>query len=321
MNETPSPDKPPKSFHWRGLTSFIVTLGFLLMAVTGIALYLSPQGRVARWTNWRLVGLDREQWIAVHMIAGILFIIAAGFHLYFNWGIFIRYIRTKAGFNLKLEMALALAIVAIVVAGTLWELPPFKYVPDASDRIKAYWNEQSVAAPYAHAEESTLEEFARRTDVPLEEIQARLAELGVESLDASQTITEVADRLGISPKTLFDKLNLNNGGRGRGGSGARGQGGAGGRGQGGSAERVQGGGGERGQGGSSGRRGAGGWGRQTLQEVCDAENIDLQAAISALDSSGIRASGHETIRTISDRAGRTPSEVLSMIGARNRGRD
>ena len=92
-----------KKFHWRGLTSFLVTLGFLLLAFTGMMLYFTPKGGVAHWIDLRLLGLDKDQWAAIHMLAAILFVIAAGFHLYFNWRIFIHYIKTKAGFNLKRE--------------------------------------------------------------------------------------------------------------------------------------------------------------------------------------------------------------------------
>ena len=38
-------------FRWRALVSLLVASGFLVMAVTGIMLYVSPPGRVANWTD------------------------------------------------------------------------------------------------------------------------------------------------------------------------------------------------------------------------------------------------------------------------------
>ena len=45
----------------RRLVSFTALTSFVLLALTGIMLFLSPQGRVAYWSGWRLLGLSREQ--------------------------------------------------------------------------------------------------------------------------------------------------------------------------------------------------------------------------------------------------------------------
>ena len=52
----------------RSLIAFLVTWAFLVLMVSGIVLYLVPQGRVAYWVHWSLAGLDKEQWAAVHMM-------------------------------------------------------------------------------------------------------------------------------------------------------------------------------------------------------------------------------------------------------------
>ena len=99
-------DKKTTRFHTRGFTSLLTTCSFLLLAITGIVLYISPKGRVAHWTGWTVLGIDKEQWSDIHMIASLLFLISAAFHLYFNWRIFWGYIkkRLEASLNLKLEM-------------------------------------------------------------------------------------------------------------------------------------------------------------------------------------------------------------------------
>ena len=287
MGEIKKEDTVKKSFHWRSLTSFGVTLGFLMLAITGVALYLSPQGRVAHWTDWRLAGLDKEQWSAIHMVVGLLFIIAAGFHLYFNWGVFLRYIKTRAGFNLKREMAVAIGIVALLVTGTLLQWSPFSYVVKANERIKVYWDARNDPAPYPHAEASTLEDFARRTGVSLEDIQARLANLGMAAPDASVTIAEAAHRLGLAPNALFNKLGLPKLTK--------------------TPENP------------SARSGVGlGWGRQSLQEVCLLRGIDIQETITSLEAAGVRASGDESLKAIAEHAQRSPAEILAIIEVGNR---
>jgi len=69
----------------RSLIAFIVTWAFGILMITGLVLYVIPQGRVAFWTHWSLLGLSKEQWGDVHMMFGGVFIIAAIVHLYYNW--------------------------------------------------------------------------------------------------------------------------------------------------------------------------------------------------------------------------------------------
>jgi len=308
MNNKQNEDASRKPFNWRALTSFFVTLGFLILALTGTALYLSPQGRVAHWTAWRLAGLEKEQWSALHMAAGFLFIVAAAFHLYFNWGIFVSYIKKVKGLNLKKEMAIALVVAALLLAGTLLQWPPFHYVTQLNDAIKAHWNTRSAAGPYPHAEASTLADFAQRTGIPLEELQKRLGELGLSEFSESTTLADAARTLGLSPNALFQKLNAPAPERGAGnreGRGGAGMGSRQGSGQGSQSTSDNG----AGRASGSGQ----GLGRQTIDELCRARGVDLQAALAALDTAGIPATANDRLRDIAERAQRTPSEILSLI--------
>ncbi|MCD6320314.1 MAG: DUF4405 domain-containing protein [Candidatus Desulfofervidaceae bacterium] len=79
--------------NYRSLFTFLTCFVFLLMAFSGAILYITPYGRIAYWTNWHLLGLDKAQWEAVHTVLSILFLIAACFHLYYNWRLFIHYLR------------------------------------------------------------------------------------------------------------------------------------------------------------------------------------------------------------------------------------
>jgi hypothetical protein len=60
-------DKTSAGFQWRALTSVLMTLGFVLLAASGIVLFLSPPGRVANWTNWTILGLRKSDWGGVHI--------------------------------------------------------------------------------------------------------------------------------------------------------------------------------------------------------------------------------------------------------------
>lgn len=51
----------------RRFTSLTLTFTFLVMSYTGIILFIAPKGRVANWTNWELLGLDKTQYTNLHV--------------------------------------------------------------------------------------------------------------------------------------------------------------------------------------------------------------------------------------------------------------
>ena len=69
----------------RAFVAFLVTWSFAVLGVTGLVLYVVPQGRVAFWTHWSLLGLGKTDWGNVHMLFGGVFIVTGILHLYFNW--------------------------------------------------------------------------------------------------------------------------------------------------------------------------------------------------------------------------------------------
>ena len=81
--------------HKRGLTSFFTLFGFLIMSITGLVLYVVPQGRIAYWVTWKFLGMTKTEWGNIHIISSILFILAGAFHIYFNWSILINYFKKK----------------------------------------------------------------------------------------------------------------------------------------------------------------------------------------------------------------------------------
>ena len=193
-----------KPFHTRGFTTFSVTWVFLILLITGVVLYVAPKGRVAHWTGWSVLGLDKEQWGAVHMVAALALLIAAGFHLYFNWRIFLGYFTSKArsGMNLMREFMVATCLTVLVMAGTVAGIPPMKLVATWNEDIKDFWEAKSVALPYAHAEESTLAEFAEKTGVPAEKLEQTLKDRGFEVPNTTLTLKDLSALNGTSPSGL-----------------------------------------------------------------------------------------------------------------------
>jgi len=97
------------------------------MAVTGLVLFFTPSCRIARETSWIFWGHDKDQWVAVHVLFSIAFVVASLFHIYLNWTALISYFKTKLQqrFAFRAEWISVLAICSIFYIGTVRKVVPF----------------------------------------------------------------------------------------------------------------------------------------------------------------------------------------------------
>jgi uncharacterized membrane protein YgcG len=191
-------------FRTRGFISLLLALSFLVAAVSGSVLFMTPRGRVANWTGWTMAGLTKHEWAALHINACLLMLIVSVIHLVLNWRVFWSYIQKKSvGFNLKWEMAASMLLAIAVVAGTLYEVPPLTATVALSERMKDYWEGQSPAGPAPHAEEFTLARLAQTTGLTAEDLASALKEEGIVDEGESTTIAELAERNGMVPSQIY----------------------------------------------------------------------------------------------------------------------
>ncbi|MBP6497401.1 MAG: DUF4405 domain-containing protein [Campylobacteraceae bacterium] len=192
----------------RRFTSLTITFSFLIMSYTGIILFLAPKGRVANWTNWEILGLDKTQYTNLHVTFMVLFLMGMIFHIYLNWSPLMCYLKNRAReFSLLTkEFIFALAINVIFVVGTLYYWAPFEQFLDFQDDIKAGWEKKVVKAPYGHAELSTIEEFAQKTGKDATVIIEQLKAKHLNGVSLDKTIEKVAKENGKSPADLFEML-------------------------------------------------------------------------------------------------------------------
>lgn len=192
----------------RRLTSLTITFSFLVMSYTGIILFIAPKGRVANWTNWKLLGLDKLQYTNLHVTFMVLFLVGMIFHIYLNWCPLMCYLKNKTRqFSLLTkEFILALSVNVLFVLGTLYYWAPFEQFLDFEDDIKASWEKKVDKAPYGHAELSTIEEFAQRTGKDAMMIVEQLKAKNLNGVILDTTIEKVAKENGKSPADLFEML-------------------------------------------------------------------------------------------------------------------
>ncbi|GEM_PF-5327099 len=153
-------NKVKAKFHWRGFFSFSTAIFFLIMAITGIMLYLAPRFFTPPTTPALKAAMlaKRNNIIALHTIASYAFIIVSIAHFIINWKTFKSYIsrntynarKAKSFIRLKYELILALVVAIVIMAAVLLHLPPFQTIMDAGR------TEKVISKPIHDATQSML---------------------------------------------------------------------------------------------------------------------------------------------------------------------
>lgn len=271
-------------FNWRGFTTLVITISFLILVISGVILYFTPSGRVVRMTGWAFIGLDKFQWAMVHISISILFLLTAVVHLYFNWRIFLRHFRTKIeeGFTLGSELIASLAVGGIVVTGTLCQVPPFDSVKKLHSDIRQYWEWNTGLNQPKPIGELDLHRIDRRVGVRHEEIEGAPRKDRRKTNDENAKVEQIGEHGSVPPETVTESV-CNQLGKTAQTHALRG--------------------------GGSGLR----WGQMTLSQLCAQQGLELDQAITSLKAHGVQASGASTLGEISRALGVKPSGLVEII--------
>ncbi len=267
-------------FYWRAFVTFYIVLSFLVIAASGLVLYISPPGRVANWSQWSLGGLTKANWQAVHTVFTFLFVVAAAVHVYFNWRVILAYVKSKVGAGVRRgrELTLASGVAAAVLTLTIVGMPPFSSVVSYGESVKNSWTNPSTEPPVPHAELWTLAKFAETTKVPVEAAMRNLSQAGMPVDSAEVTLQAVASRYNVTPKDVYVKAV-------------------------GAAKPA-----------SVPLAEGGGYGQKSVQQIADQLNIPLDTAIERLHRAGIsQAAPDSNLRELATASSRRPFEIAHII--------
>ncbi len=198
-----------RNWHGRPFTSLCSLVSFILLLLTAIILYIVPHGRVAYWTKWTLFGLEKDQWGNIHIFSGLLFLVAGGFHLYYNWKPLIGYLSGKieTGLRYKRELMIASLIFLWILASGIWSLPPLVYVADLGEAIKSSWvTSPELEPPFGHAELVSLKTFCKKQGIPLDQAMAELRVAGFKVDNPGETLGYIADSKGTSGMGVYEVI-------------------------------------------------------------------------------------------------------------------
>ena len=214
---------------------------------------------------------------------GLLMVLAALIHVYFNWRVLLSYFRHKLTkrFALRAEWVISLVLCGLVAGGTTAGIRPFSDLGDWHEAIKRSWDRSHRPGPVAHAELLTLRELAGQTDgIDIDTMLSHLQERGIQIESADVELADLADQARMSPKELY-QIAL--------------------------GDQTQ----PQRPGHMGGRRG--GIGQMTLQQYCEQTGLDLDVAVQKLEAVGIQASARMVLRDIANSSERHPSEIRKLL--------
>jgi len=269
-----------KKFSWRGWTTFVVTISFIVDTISGVILYIAPPGRIAHWTNWTVWGLDKEEWSAIHTIFGYILLIIVGIHLYYNWKTFWSFIWSKVRkvLNLKWELITATVLCLFLFLGVLWNIPPFSSTMELGEHFKQSWEEAKVEVPIAHAELLSLQEFAEKIRVPVDQILHALKSRGYKVKNVRQILGDVAKENRTSPDKLYEVI------KSEGVKHAV-------------PDTIEG----------------TGMGKKTIDAICSEKGLSLEDVLTRLKQKGIKANPKDRLKDVANKLGKTPMEIFTII--------
>jgi hypothetical protein len=316
-------DQQTRRLHLRGFISLLTALSFLIMTVSGVILFITPQGRIAYWLDWTFLGISKTQWGDMHITTSLLFALAGLWHTWLNWRALVSYFQDKASkaLALKAELAVATVITVFCTIGGIYKTPPLSYILD----FNAYFQESWIKTPedepvISHAELMPLKQFLQKVDIELEPALAELSKQGIKVDGPDQKLLDISRKNGKSPAHIYKLLKTLEGektpvaaatsavvkpqqvagqpptvtGTAKTAQPPKAQ-------QVWTAELVQ-------------QQFEGkGVGRKTLADLCQEFHLDLAVISSKLAAKGIKMKSGDSLKKVSDERGELPIEILKVI--------
>ena len=269
-----------KKFSWRVFISFGLLYVFIVIFISGIVLYISPPGRYAHWVNWKITGLTKEGWQALHTVFSFTFIVLSLFHLFtINWKTFLTYLKlkTKKGLTRKRELLFSSGIFILFFFGILISAPPFNLIMNAGEYFTDSWEKAEEQPPVSHAELLTLAELDEQLqDFTMEQLINNLNRQQIKYDSPQQTLSAIADMNQSTPMEVYRQITKKP---------------------------------------DSQRQGSG-VGRKTIEEFASELNKDIRDVLKLLEENQIKAEKGQTLREIGDNNTIPPRDIYYLISGK-----
>ncbi|UOD34802.1 DUF4405 domain-containing protein [Deferribacteraceae bacterium V6Fe1] len=190
---------------FRKIVSLTTLLSFLVMCYTGLILIIVPEGRVAYWGGWQLLGLTKSQYGELHTATSLLFLIFSILHIYLNWKAIMQYLKNKAK-NFVLftpNFVVALIITAAVFMGAYYKTSPFSDLYIWQSDVDDYWADKYGEPPFGHAELVGLKNFAKKMGLDIKKVKEILNKNAIKYDNENETLLQIANKNNKTPQDIY----------------------------------------------------------------------------------------------------------------------
>lgn len=190
---------------FRKIVSLTTVLSFLVMCYTGLILIIVPEGRVAHWSDWRLLGLNKTQYGELHTAISLLFFIFSILHIYFNWKAIMQYLKNKAKKFVLFtpNFVVALIITGLVFMGSYYKVSPFSDLFEWQLDVDNYWADKYGEPPFGRAELVGLKSFAKKVGLDFGKVAEILQSKGIKYNSPDETLLQISKMNKITPQDIY----------------------------------------------------------------------------------------------------------------------
>ncbi|WP_457753998.1 DUF4405 domain-containing protein [Thermococcus sp.] len=176
----------------RGAVDLVLTAVFVLVAISGIALYQAPPGRIADTIGWTFLGVTKDTWETVHTYLGFAMTGLVAVHLIIGFNSMV--VMLKSAFKKsRVKVAGSLILISLVLVGgysafaTLTAEEETTSETTSSEEISVTVDNTTIEITGSMLKSLTLEQLAEMYDVDPQKL--------VEILKADYNIEAQPDQL------------------------------------------------------------------------------------------------------------------------------
>ena len=192
-------------FKFRSFISLTLFFSFLILSLSGFALYIKPEGDIAHWIAWKFIGISKSGWEGFHALFSLFFLIFALIHLCFNWKVLLNYLKDKfsKGLTLKKELLSSIFIVILLLICTIMQWQPFWKIAEWRQGFKKNKNLVTVEEPESGFSKKKLSYVAEIVNIPAEELVQKLNQFDIRVNDTNERLIDIAKANKTSPERIY----------------------------------------------------------------------------------------------------------------------
>lgn len=176
----------------RPTTSLVLLFSGLVLLVSSIVLFIAPPTHVGHFSPWRMLGFGRCQWNLLHIMSGLLFVLASLVHAWLNWNPVRAYFGREGESFFRWPVVAAAVLTVYICAGSLAGLPPMRQFVDGLRLIKGMHVRTYGVPPFGSAEQAPLQEVIRFMGWNEKACLARLVDKGFRNASEDTSLRDVA---------------------------------------------------------------------------------------------------------------------------------